>query len=108
MPGLTFQLTGESTMERFTRMLFTALLLISSNLLAGSVDINSADADTLASGLNGIGDAKARAIVAYRDEHGAFRSADELVQVKGIGQRLVDLNREVISIGSTATGESGD
>lgn len=93
-------------MEWFTRMLFTALLLVSTNLLAGSVDINSADADTLATALNGVGEAKARAIIAHRDQYGAFKSADELAQVKGIGQRLVDLNRDTIRIGGPAAGES--
>jgi len=92
-------------MEWLTRMLFTALLLVSTNLLAESVNINTADADTLAIALNGVGEAKAMAIVAYRSEHGAFRSADELAQVKGIGQRLVDLNREAISVGAPATGD---
>lgn len=89
-------------MEWFTRMLCTALLFVSTNLLAESVNINTADADTLAAVLNGVGDAKARAIVAYREENGAFRSADELTLVKGIGQRLLDLNRTSISIGDSA------
>jgi len=94
-------------MEWFTRMLFTALLLVSTNLLAGSVDINSADADALATALNGVGEAKAKAIVAYRDQYGAFKSADDLVLVKGIGQRLVDLNRDAIRIDESAAGEPG-
>lgn len=95
-------------MEWFTRMLFTALLLVSTNLLAGSVDINTADADTLATVLNGVGEAKARAIVAHRNEYGAFKSADELALVKGIGQRLVDLNKDVIRVGGALTEKSGN
>lgn len=86
-------------MEWFTRMLSIALLLVSSNLLAGPVDINTADAGALAAALNGVGEAKARAIVAHRDQHGAFSSADDLVLVKGIGQRIVDLNKDAILIG---------
>jgi competence protein ComEA len=93
-------------MEWFTRMLFTALLLVSTNLLAGSVDINSADAAALATALNGVGETKARAIVAYRDQYGAFKSVDDLALVKGIGPRLVDLNRDAIRIGEAAAGES--
>ena len=93
-------------MEWFTRMFFTALLLVSTNLLAGSVDINSADADALAAALNGVGEAKARAIVAHRNEYGAFKSADELALVKGVGQRLVELNKDAIRVGETVTGES--
>ena len=93
-------------MEWFTRMLFTALLLVSTNLLAGPVDINSADAAALATALNGVGEAKAKAIVAHRNQHGAFRSVDELALVKGIGQRLVDINRDAIRIGDPAAGEN--
>jgi len=61
--------------------------------LAGSVNINSADAATLASELKGIGPAKAAAIVEYRQKHGQFRSVDELAQVKGVNQKLIDRNR---------------
>ncbi|MCB1868958.1 MAG: helix-hairpin-helix domain-containing protein [Gammaproteobacteria bacterium] len=93
-------------MEWFTRMLFTVLLLVSTNLLAGSVDINSADADTLATALNGVGEAKARAIVAHRNQYGAFKSADDLALVKGVSQRLVDLNRDAIRIGNPVIGQS--
>ena len=56
---------------------------------AEQVDINSADAKTLAEGLNGVGMSKAEAIVAYRDEHGPFASAEDLSQVKGIGEKTV-------------------
>lgn len=95
-------------MEWFTRMLFTAMLLVSSNLFAGSVNINTADADTLATNLNGVGEAKAKAIVAHRNQYGAFKSADELALVKGIGQRLVDQNKDAIRIGKPAAGKSGN
>ena len=66
---------------------------------AGQVDINSADAKTLAEGLNGVGLSKAEAIVAYRSEHGPFSSADDLAQVKGIGEKIVDKNRDTIEVG---------
>lgn len=68
---------------------------------AGSVDINSADAKTLAEGLNGVGLTKAEAIVAYRDEHGPFSSAEDLAQVKGIGEKTVEKNRDNIEVGGT-------
>jgi competence protein ComEA len=66
-----------------------------------SVDINTADATTLAEGLNGIGLSKAEAIVAYRNEHGAFASADDLANVKGIGMKTVERNRDLIVVGSS-------
>lgn len=69
---------------------------------AGSVDINSADAPTLAAGLNGVGMKKAEAIVAYREANGPFTDADALANVKGIGEKTVEHNRESISVGSSA------
>jgi competence protein ComEA len=66
---------------------------------AEQVDINSADAQTLAEGLNGVGMSKAEAIVAYRDEHGPFASAEDLALVKGIGEKTVEKNRDNIVVG---------
>jgi competence protein ComEA len=74
---------------------------------AASVDVNSADAATIAKALNGVGQKKAEAIVAYRKEHGAFKSADELTHVKGVSQKLVDKNREVIAINGGSSKPAG-
>ena len=63
-----------------------------------AVDINSADVQTLASVLKGVGPDKAKAIVAYRDVHGPFKSIDELSKVKGIGQKTIDRNRDAITV----------
>jgi len=60
----------------------------------GKVDINTADTWTLARELYGVGEKKAAAIVAFREQHGAFKSVDGLAQVYGISQRLVDENRD--------------
>jgi len=64
--------------------------------LAGQVDVNTADAETISAELKGIGLSKAQAIVEYRQKHGPFRSADDLSLVKGIGERTVELNRSDI------------
>ena len=78
---------------------FTLLLLMASvGALAAPVDINSADANTLASTLTGIGAAKAAAIVAYRDANGPFKRLDELVKVKGVGKKTVEKNRAILVI----------
>jgi competence protein ComEA len=66
------------------------------------VNINAADASTLAQELKGVGPVKAQAIVEYRQKHGAFRSVDELAQVKGISQKLIDRNRADLRIGQAA------
>lgn len=50
-----------------------------------AVNVNLADAETLARELQGIGPSKAQAIVDYRSAQGAFATVDELLEVKGIG-----------------------
>jgi competence protein ComEA len=66
---------------------------------ADAVDINTADAESLMKILKGVGPDKASAIVAYRQQHGPFKTAEQLTAVKGIGKRLVEMNREVITVG---------
>ncbi|MEZ5539419.1 MAG: ComEA family DNA-binding protein [Pseudomonadales bacterium] len=63
-----------------------------------TVNINTADAATLADKLNGIGLKKAQAIVSYREQNGAFKSADDLVNVPGIGPATLEKNKALISI----------
>lgn len=75
-----------------------ALLAAPTLLLAGPVDVNTADAETISAELKGVGLAKAKAIVEYRKKHGPFRSADDLSLVKGIGERTVELNRADIKV----------
>ena len=65
---------------------------------AQPVNINSANAEEIADSLKGVGQNKAEAIVSYRNENGAFKHADELVNVKGIGIRTVDINRDFIRL----------
>jgi len=89
---------------RTLKSLFTALVL-SLSLAAGAfaadkVDINRASASELAAALNGVGDAKAQAIVAYRSEHGPFKSAEQLAEVRGIGLKTVEKNRDRIEVGA--------
>jgi len=63
-----------------------------------AVNINTADAQALAGALKGVGKAKAEAIIAYRKEHGPFKSPEQLSEVKGIGEKLFERNREVITV----------
>jgi competence protein ComEA len=60
------------------------------------IDINSAESERIAEVLEGVGLSKAEAIVAYRQVHGDFKSAEELIDVKGIGEKTVDANRAKI------------
>ena len=64
------------------------------------VNLNTADAATLARDLEGIGESKARAIVEHRTRNGAFRSVDELALVKGIGPKTLELNRSRLRVGA--------
>ncbi|MBF7143470.1 MULTISPECIES: ComEA family DNA-binding protein [Pseudomonas] len=69
------------------------------NPMAGAmVNLNTADAATLQKELAGIGAAKANAIVAFREANGPFASVDELLEVQGIGQALVDRNRNRLAV----------
>lgn len=63
-----------------------------------SVNINQADAETLARVLHGVGLARAEAIVRYREANGGFMTAEELANVTGIGLATVDRNQGRIRI----------
>ncbi|AUM68973.1 ComEA family DNA-binding protein [Pseudomonas fluorescens] len=62
------------------------------------VDLNLADAPTLQRELAGIGEAKAKSIVAYRESNGPFSSVEELLEVKGIGKAILDRNRDRLEV----------
>lgn len=70
-----------------------AAMLLAPNAIAGPVNVNTADARTLARELQGVGMAKAEAIVAHREKNGPFKSADDLIRVKGLGKKLVERNK---------------
>jgi len=79
--------------------LFLSLAVVQTGLAEDlSVDVNTATAEELAEALHGVGQAKARAIIEYRDENGEFEHIDELVNVRGIGLRTVDRNRDRIEL----------
>lgn len=67
-----------------------------------TVNINTADAATIDRVLVNIGPAKAQAIVDYRKANGAFRSAEQLALVKGIGLKTVEKNRDRIVFSAAA------
>jgi competence protein ComEA len=104
----------EITMKRFAflQAAFAALVFVlvpaaqaadgpqSTTEQIAQLDINSADAELIASALDGIGLFKAREIVAYREMFGNFRSVDELAEVKGVGMVTIDRNRHKILIQS--------
>ena len=83
--------------------IFAVVLLVLS-LLSGfaqaepaRINLNTATVEALAS-LDGVGDAKAEAIIAYRSENGPFKSADDLIQVSGIGERTLEKNADRLTV----------
>ena len=82
-------------MSTIKTALFALLLLVATATAAAErINLNTADAATLADGLVGIGPSKAEAIVAHRLEHGPFRTVDDLLLVRGIGSSTLDKNRD--------------
>ncbi len=64
---------------------------------AGPIDLNSADATQL-DVLPGVGPTTAKAIVAYRNVHGRFRSVTDLLAVPGIGPAKLDAIRPLVTV----------
>ena len=81
-----------------TFVAIASLLLAPLALASTPVNINTADAATLAQSLDGVGLSKANAIVAWREANGRFETADQLTEVKGIGASLIDRNRDAIQL----------
>lgn len=85
--------------KSLSALLLTSLLTVATPFCfaagkAGEpVNINTADETALAASLKGVGEARAKAIVAYRQEHGPFKSIEELSEVKGIGNAVIEDNR---------------
>jgi len=100
------------TMNKFSliRSFFAAMLIVlapftlsAQEISANSsdavkIDINSADAQTIAKGLVGVGMVRAKEIVAYREMFGNFESLDELTAVTGVGEATVDKNRHLLLV----------
>ncbi|MBP1687000.1 MAG: topoisomerase [Deltaproteobacteria bacterium] len=61
------------------------------------VNVNTATAADLAA-VRGLGEVKAQAIVDYRAKNGPFKSVDDLVQVKGIGEKLLTKVRPQLTL----------
>ena len=69
------------------------------------LDINTADVESLQT-LNGIGPALAQRIIDYRDKNGPFRSLEDLLQVKGIGESTLESFRDRVTVAAEAETEA--
>ena len=71
--------------------------IVSDSTISSKISLNTATIEELMT-LPGIGEAKAKAIISYRDEVGSFKNIDELKEVEGIGDTLFDQIKENITI----------
>lgn len=62
------------------------------------VNVNNADAQTLSDSLKGVGLKKAQAIVEWRKQNGNFVALEQLLEVKGIGEKTLQANRPRMSL----------
>ena len=92
--------------NRWMAALLLALTLCTAGMALAAdehpkVNLNSASTQELTA-LRGIGDKTAQAIIAYRESHGPFKSVEELVEVKGIGEKLMTSLRDQVTVGTAA------
>lgn len=88
-------------MKNLLFVFVSLFLVLSFRVLAEPVDINTADARTIALNIKGVGDRKAARIIGYRKKHGPFKSIEELENIKGIGPKLIEKNRANLLIVNT-------
>ena len=84
------------------KKLMLLLSLFAFNAIAAPVNVNTADAKTISDALSGIGQKKAEAIVKYREEKGLFKTAEDLTNVAGIGEKTVEKNKNDILVSDAA------
>ena len=82
-----------------------AAMILAGYAHAGTVNINTADAETLATELNGVGPSRAQAIVDYRETVGRFETPEQLLDVSGIGPRILEWNEGRIVVAPESAAE---
>lgn len=85
-------------MKALLKALVVGGLLLAGSAHAGPVNINTADAKTLAKELKGVGPAKADAIVKDRAQKGLFKTEKEITRVDGVGDSIYEQNKDNIKI----------
>ena len=88
-------------MKKILIACFAAFLIAFAGFAAAAVDLNSATAVDL-DAVKGIGPAKAKAIIDYREKNGPFKSVDDLKGVKGFGAKTIDKLRPELTVGGAA------
>ena len=97
----------KTSFVRSFAVLWMLLAVLAVQPVAGGekpIDINKAPVSELVK-INGIGNAKAQAIVDYREQNGSFKSVDDLTLVQGIGEKTLERLRPQVTVGSAEEGE---
>ena len=93
---MTNQIRALAAPKGFLLQLFVGLFLVAAltgNALAEKINLNTADAETLAY-IPGIGPSKAQEIITMREANGGFKTMEELLSVRGIGDRTLEVIRQ--------------
>ena len=85
-------------MKLFHSLFLSLILLFSTAAFAEKININTANAEQIASTMTGVGDSKAKAIIEYRSSHGKFKTLDALENVDGIGVKTIEKNKDKITL----------
>ena len=88
-------------MKKIIIALFAMFLMTFAGFASAVVDLNTATPAELEA-LKGVGPAKAKAIIDYREKNGPFKSVDELAKVKKFGAKTVDKLRPELTVGDAA------
>ena len=86
-------------MNQLVRILVLGVLLFSgmAGAVPGQVNVNTASVQEIAEMLDGVGEARARAVVEFREQFGDFDSLEALQEVRGIGPHVIEANKDVIA-----------
>ena len=89
-------------MQLLRKLAVLILLCLPVTLFAAeAVDINTAGKETLMT-LSGVGESLAEKIIDYREQNGAFKTVQELTNIRGIGQSLLEKNEDILTVGEPA------
>jgi len=93
---------SQFNLKAISGALLAAALSLGHVANAAPVELNQADAKTLAENILGVGPVLAEAIVTYRLENGAFVSAEQLLEVPGVGPKILENNEKSLLVDGKA------